>query len=151
MGYDIQRVHGMKAKLNIDGDDVEGSAYIQKVTVQAPSVPWFWGMLHFDDGSYIDWFMPHVSPSFTMKDDTPWSMRDFFRTPNIGSGLFHDAKRNRTENFKRCTVELERQEGENALSDEQGNLLPRFKIKSMEWEDSSLSPRSCNISCKMGF
>ena len=86
-------------------------------------------MLHFDDGSYIDWFMPHVSPSFTMKDDTPWSMRDFFRTPNIGSGLFHDAKRNRTENFKRCTVELERQEGENALSDEQGNLLPRFKIK----------------------
>ena len=129
MGYDIQRVHGMKAKLNIDGEEVEGSAYIQKVGVQAPSVPWFWGMLHFDDGSYLDWFMPHVSPSFTMKDDTPWSMRDFFRSPNAGSGLFHDANRNRTENFKRCTVELERQEGENALRDEQGNLLPRFKIK----------------------
>ena len=129
MGYDIQRVHGMKAKLNIDGEEVEGSAYIQKVGVQAPSVPWFWGMLHFDDGSYLDWFMPHVSPSFTMKDDTPWSMRDFFRSPNAGSGLFHDASRNRTENFKRCTVELERQEGENALRDEQGNLLPRFKIK----------------------
>ena len=31
MGYDIQRVHGMKAKLNIDGEEVEGSAYIQKV------------------------------------------------------------------------------------------------------------------------
>ena len=129
MGYDIQRVHGMKAKLNIDGEEVEGSAYIQKVGVQAPSLPWFWGMLHFDDGSYLDWFMPHVSPSFTMKDDTPWSMRDFFRTPNAGSGIFHDASRNRTENFKRCTVELERQEGENALRDEHGNLLPRFKIK----------------------
>ena len=56
-------------------------------------------------------------------------MRDFFRTPNIGSGLFHDAKRNRTENFKRCTVELERQEGENALSDEQGNLLSDSRLK----------------------
>ena len=64
MGYDIQRVHGMKAKLNIDGDDVEGSAYIQKVTVQAPSVPWFWGcyiltMGHISTGSCLT-YHPHL-------------------------------------------------------------------------------------------
>ena len=40
---------------------MEGTAYFQKVTVQAPSVPWFWGMVHFDDGSYLDWFMPHLT------------------------------------------------------------------------------------------
>ena len=129
MGYDILRVHGLKAKVKIDGEEVEGSAYIQKVGVQAPSFPWFWGMLHFDDGSYIDWFLPHASPSFTMMDDAPWSPRDFFRWPNIGTGIFHDAKRDRTENFKRCTVELNRQEGEDALRDEKGNLLPRFRVK----------------------
>ena len=34
-----------------------------------------------------------------------------------------------TENFKRCTVELNRQEGEDALRDEKGNLLPCFRVK----------------------
>ena len=129
MGYDILRIHGMKAKMQVDDEIVEGSAYIQKVSVQAPSFPWFWGMLHFDDGSYLDWFLPHASPSFTMKDDSPWSLRDFVRWPNIGTGLFHDASRDRTETFQRCSVELEMQEGEDALFDERGNSLPRFRIK----------------------
>ena len=129
MGYDILRVHGTKAVIEIDGETIEGSAYIQKVGVQAPSFPWFWGMLHFDDGSYLDWFMPHISPSFTMKDDDPWSLRDFFRWSNAGAGIFHDRLRGRTENFKRCEVELEKQEGDDALRDERGNILPRFKIK----------------------
>tara|TARA_Y100001970_G_scaffold292679_1_gene435173 strand:- start:827 stop:2017 length:1191 start_codon:yes stop_codon:yes gene_type:complete len=129
MGYDIIRIHGTKAVLEIDDKKFEGSAYIQKVGVQAPSPPWFWGMLHFDDGSYLDWFMPHVSPSFTMKDDTPWSIRDFFRKPVTGAGIFHDHKRNRTEHFKRCTVELAQQEGTDLLRDEQGNILPLFRIK----------------------
>ena len=129
MGYDIMRIHGTKAVLEIDGEKFEGTAYIQKVGVQAPSLPWFWGFLQFDDGSYLDWFMPHASPSFTMKDDQPWSMRDFFRWPNIGSGIFHDFKRNRTEHFKRCTVELAKQEGKDVLRDERGNILPLFRIK----------------------
>ena len=60
MGYDILRLQGMKALLSIDGEELEGTAYFQKVTVQAPSVPWFWGMLHFSDGSYLDWFLPHI-------------------------------------------------------------------------------------------
>ena len=66
MGYDILRLQGTKLKLKVDGEEFEGSAYFQKVSVQAPSFPWFWGMLHFDDGSYIDWFRPcllYTSPS----------------------------------------------------------------------------------------
>ena len=68
MGYDILRLQGMKSSLSIDGEEFEGTAYFQKVTVQAPSVPWFWGMVHFDDGSYLDWFMPHLTPLSTAKD-----------------------------------------------------------------------------------
>ena len=99
MGYDILRLQGTKLKLKVDDEEFEGTAYFQKVSVQAPSFPWYWGMLHFDDGSYIDWFMPHSTPSMTSMDDTPWSRRHFFRTPSIGSGTFHDAKRGRTENL----------------------------------------------------
>ena len=47
MGYDILRLQGMKSRLVVDGEEMQGTAYFQKVTVQAPSVPWFWGMVHF--------------------------------------------------------------------------------------------------------
>ncbi len=125
MGYDILRIHGTKCEGTIDGEHVEGTAYFQKVTVQAPSIPWFWGMLHFDDGSYMDWWFPHISLSVTARDSEPWKKRDIARLPLTGAGLFKDAGRERTERFERCEVELTKGEGE----DSEGNHLPRFKVR----------------------
>ncbi len=126
MGYDILRVQGMKSKLSVDGKEVEGTAYFQKVTVQAPSVPWFWGMLHFDDGSYLDWFLPHITPLSTTKDDKPWRKRDTTRIPLKTAGIFHDRIRGKTHEFDHCEVNLS--ESNQGLKDEQGNLLPDFQI-----------------------
>ena len=128
MGYDILRLHGTKTSGTIDGKDVEGTAYFQKVVVQAPSVPWFWGFLHFDDGSYFDWFMPHISLSVTANDSTPWKRRDRHRLPLRTAGLFHDARRGRTERFERCEVELIKSNSDSLL-DSDGNALPSFKIR----------------------
>jgi hypothetical protein len=111
MGYDITRLHGALASGTIDGEPTTGTAYFQKVCVQAPSVPWFWGMLHLDDGSYIDWFVPHVSPTMTARDARPWKKRDFTHLPLSQGGIFHDASRGRTEKFER--VRVERKLGEN--------------------------------------
>ena len=84
-------------------------------------------MLHFDDGSYLDWFLPHVSFSTSSLDSSPWRLRDAFRTPSNGTGIFHDAKRKRSEKFVRCEVELSK--SNTNLKDNDGNLLPRFKIR----------------------
>jgi len=127
MGYDILRLQGLKSSLVVDGVQMMGTAYFQKVTVQAPSVPWFWGMLHFSDGSYLDWFMPHLTPLSTSKDDTPWRKRDVFRKPLKTTGVFHDRIRNRTENFSRCEVILSKS-GE-GMRDSDGHLLPDFNIR----------------------
>ena len=130
MGYDILRIQGTKASIVIDGQKFEGTGYFQKVSVQAPTLPWFWGMLHFDDGSYLDWFMPHLSFSCLNLDDKPWKLRDIFRNPKIGSGIFHDAKREGTEEFKNCEVELlEPDEEEEILIDNDGNKLPKFRVR----------------------
>ena len=59
----------------------------------------------------------------------PWSRRHFFRTPSIGTGTFHDAKRGRTENFARCEVEVAEPDDEEPLRDNQGNPLPKFRIR----------------------
>ena len=127
MGYDILRLQGSKCRLNVDGEPEEGTAYFQKVTVQAPASPWFWGMLHFGDGSYLDWFMPHVSPLSSTMDDRPWRRRDFLRYPDNGAGVFHDRIRGRTENFARCEVELS--ESAEGLRDRHGHPLPEFRVR----------------------
>ncbi len=129
MGYDILRIQGTKASIKIDNEDFEGTGYFQKVSVQAPTLPWFWGMLHFDDGSYLDWFMPHLSFSCLNMDDKPWKLRDIFRNPKIGSGIFHDANRDKTEEFKNCEVELIEPVNKEILTDNDGNKLPKFRVR----------------------
>ena len=105
MGYDILRLHGTKASGTLDDETVKGTAYFQKVSVQAPSVPWYWGVLHLDDGSYIDWFMPHLSFTVTARDNRPWKRRDFGHLGLSQGGLFHDGKHKRSEKFNRITIE----------------------------------------------
>ena len=129
MGYDILRIQGTKASIKIDNEDFEGTGYFQKVSVQAPTLPWFWGMLHFDDGSYLDWFMPHLSFSCLNMDDKPWKLRDIFRNPKIGSGIFRDSNRDKTEEFKNCEVELIEPVNEEILTDNDGNKLPKFRVR----------------------
>ena len=118
MGYDILRLHGTKVSGVIDGEPVNGTAYFQKVCVQAPSVPWYWGMLHFSDGSYLDWFLPHASLTMLSRDARPWKKRDVSHIALSQGGLFHDAKKKRSERFEIVSVK----------KDKQSNNLPNFYV-----------------------
>ncbi len=130
MGYDILRVHGTKVHGTIDGEDVSGTAYFQKVCVQAPSPPWYWGVLHFDDGSYMDWFLPHLSPTMTSRTRKPWKRRDIQHIGLSQGGLFHDAQHQRTERFARVKVRKSsssRTEGRHGHNP--GSPLPVFRVE----------------------
>ena len=130
MGYDILRVHGTKVKGQIGGEDVQGSAYFQKVCVQAPSPPWYWGVLHFEDGSYLDWFLPHLSPTITARNPNPWKRRDIQHIGLSQGGLFHDAKNQRTERFGRVEViKSTSQRVEGAHGQSPDSPLPAFSVK----------------------
>lgn len=130
MGYDILRVHGTKVKGTVAGEEVEGSAYFQKVCVQAPSPPWYWGVLHFEDGSYLDWFLPHLAPTITARNPRPWKRRDIQHIGLSQGGLFHDAQNQRTERFARVEViktVSHRVEGNHGQSP--GSPLPQFSVR----------------------
>ena len=62
-------------------------------------------------------------------DDKPWKLRDIFRNPKVGSGIFHDANRDKTEEFKNCEVELIEPVNEEILTDNDGNKLPKFRVR----------------------
>ncbi|MDC3316871.1 hypothetical protein OAV29_01360 [Candidatus Poseidoniaceae archaeon] len=119
MGYDILRLHGTKVSGVIDGESVSGTAYFQKVCVQAPSVPWYWGMLHFSDGSYLDWFLPHASLTMLSRDSRAWKKRDISHIALSQGGLFHDAQNKRSERFEIVSVKKEKQP----------NNLPHFDVQ----------------------
>ena len=119
MGYDILRLHGTKVSGVIDGESVSGTAYFQKVCVQAPSVPWYWGMLHFSDGSYLDWFLPHASLTMLSRDARAWKKRDISHIALSQGGLFHDAQNKRSERFEIVSV----------TKDKQSNNLPHFDVQ----------------------
>ena len=130
MGYDILRLHGTRVNGKLDDENVSGTAYFQKVCVQAPSVPWYWGMLHLNDGSYIDWFLPHISFTVSARDNRPWKRRDLGHIGLSQGGLFHDPVNKRSERFSKVTVRKiasELEEGVHGHSP--GSPLPLFEIK----------------------
>lgn len=129
MGYDILRLHGCKVEGQLDGVATKGTAYFQKVCVQAPSVPWYWGMLHLSDGSYIDWFLPHISLTISSRDNKPWRKRDLSHMSLSQGGLFHDTVRGVSEKFSSVKVEkyaTQQAEGKHGASP--GAALPGFKV-----------------------
>ncbi|RAH16538.1 MAG: hypothetical protein CMB56_000390 [Methanobacteriota archaeon] len=128
LGYDIIRIHGCKAEGKYDNEVIEGSAYLQKVRVQAPTIPWYWGFLHFSDGSYIDWFIPHISPLAFSSSDKSWQMKDFLEISLSKAALFHDAERQRTEKFKKLKLKKSKSNYLIEKNDEK-EILPRFEIE----------------------
>ena len=90
MGYNILKVYGSKLKGDVDfrgtKENIEGTAYFQKVMVNAPATPWYWAMFHSQSGAYLDYMMPHFGMPCWRKQPTPKSGYDrgyFFLSRNI--------------------------------------------------------------------
>ena len=60
--YNILKIYGMKLKGLIDGEEVTGSGYFQRVSVNSPAMPWYWGLIHCEDGSFLQYFKPFIGP-----------------------------------------------------------------------------------------
>ena len=81
-GYNILKIYGSQLRGSItepgeQKEKISGTAYFQKVMVNAPSVPWYWGVIHAQDGSYIDYFMPHIGPPLLRRTVKPRSIWDW--------------------------------------------------------------------------
>jgi hypothetical protein len=75
-------------------------------------------MLHFSDGSYLDWFLPHASLTMLSRDARAWKKRDVSHIALSQGGLFHDAKNQRSERFEIVSVK----------KNKQSNKLPHFEV-----------------------
>ncbi len=52
-GYSIMKVNRTGLKGRVEGKTIKGSAYFQRVFVNAPAIPWYWGIFHFESGGIL--------------------------------------------------------------------------------------------------
>lgn len=52
-GYSILKMNRLALDGVVDGMPVKGSAYFQRVIVNGPAIPWFWGAFHFREGAVL--------------------------------------------------------------------------------------------------
>lgn len=64
LGYKMVKIRACKAegqvKIKGSSEEVEGTTYFQKVRINSPTSPWYFGTFHSARGDYIDYFMPHI-------------------------------------------------------------------------------------------
>ncbi|MDY6965739.1 MAG: hypothetical protein SVM80_07200 [Halobacteriota archaeon] len=68
LGYSILRLNRLGLKGEVNGEQIQGSSYFQRVFVTAPAVPWYWGIFHFENGAILSYFNPNVFGITIAKD-----------------------------------------------------------------------------------
>lgn len=53
LGYGIMKANRLDLKGSAGGKPIRGTAYFQRVFVNAPAIPWYWGAFHFERGATL--------------------------------------------------------------------------------------------------
>ena len=105
-GHNILQMYGMKMRGHIDGIEVEGSACHQRVTVNAPGAPWYWGLVHWDNGSYVVFSNPFVGPQMFRKTEKPTSLLDWGDIRLYRSIRFYHQETNTEYEFRTSAIRI---------------------------------------------
>ena len=57
--YDIFKINRVPFESNAG----RGTAYFQRVRINAPVPPWYWGLYHFEGGGAVHYYQPHLGAS----------------------------------------------------------------------------------------
>lgn len=82
-GYSILRMNRLKLGGEIKGKDIVGTAYFQRVFVNALSPSWYWGIFHFENGGILSYFNPRLLKKSVKKDITFFDGKNNHKFSNI--------------------------------------------------------------------
>ena len=64
MGYSMLKYRGLlsSGKIRVDGIEtrVKGRSYFQKVRISSMTPCWYWATVQWDNGAYLQYFLPHI-------------------------------------------------------------------------------------------
>ena len=67
-GYSIMKVNHTDLSGKVGGKPIRGTAYFQRVFVNAPAMPWYWGIFHFGNGGILT-YTNHLILGKSIKKD----------------------------------------------------------------------------------
>ena len=82
-GYSIMKVNHADLTGSVDGEKINGSAYFQRVFVNAPAIPWYWGIFHFDRGAIMTYTNHMVLGKSIRKDISLFDGKDVHKFDSI--------------------------------------------------------------------
>ncbi len=130
MGYNILKIRGMKLSGFIDEggkkEDISGTAYFQRLMVNAPGLPWYWGIFHIEDGSYIDYMFPFIGPQMFRNSENPRSLLDWGEIKLSRSVEYYIAEADKLHNLKVGGVKKEFSK----------DNLPIFNVEARDKQDT---------------
>ena len=68
IGYSTLRLNYLNLKGKVKNKSINGSAYFQRIFVNSPLPPWYWGVFHFKNGSVLTYFNPNLLGKSIKKD-----------------------------------------------------------------------------------
>lgn len=101
MGVEVGNVY-LDYNGRITGDEFMGRAYMQKVVMSAPFIPWYWGRFIFDNGSVLVFFLLWVELPGISK--TVYSQGKFYDVDTQTYHKFDNFKVERTKNTNYWTL-----------------------------------------------
>ena len=84
-GYTILRLNHLDLTGKVEGKNVKGSGYFQRVFVNAPVPQWYWGVMHFEKGAVLTYFNPFLYAKTLNQDINFYDGKDMhtFDTINV--------------------------------------------------------------------
>ena len=141
-GYNILRFYGMKLEGTLNSprsrEEFAGTAYFQKVMVNAPSIPWYWVVLQSEKGHYIDYFRPHIGFQMFRRTERPrsWMDRDGI---SLSKGIqFYNPGTDILHRFKNMTVKKTFIPGKVVDTGGEGEELPIFHVQGENSEGETI-------------
>jgi hypothetical protein len=99
MGYSMLKYRALSSsgKIRVDATEtpVEGRSYFQKVRISSMTPCWYWGTVQWDNGAYLQYFLPHVGMSMLRRSTSHESSLDWGEKMVSKTLSFYDAEEGR--------------------------------------------------------
>jgi len=109
--YELLRMNKLDLTGVVDGKKASGSSYFQRVFLNAPALPWYWGVFHFKKGTALTYFKIHsgrATGEIPLKRDVQFFYKGTLhrinkikvrRTDKSGLPTFHVSGENKEKKF----------------------------------------------------
>lgn len=83
-GYSILRLNHLNLSGRINNEKIHGSAYFQRVFVNAPTPSWYWGIFHFEGGGILSYYNPYLLGKSLKEDISFFDGEKIHNFDNVG-------------------------------------------------------------------